>query len=464
MVTSRRIATPAGGAAIGRGDGRRDPARAALAALVAFLASTTGACRYARPPSSPGDASATAAVAAFVTASEPAVHGAEPGPSDTGPITAAHAPGASDGASGPRGGRRLLPSLAAGAAAGEPVEASRRTVRPGAAPQAVGAADAGAEAADGSERPADPGSVVEPASPAGRAALLAQAVGYGRRARGGADGPTRRVTTLADDGPGSLRALAEDPSGPRWIVFDVDGAIRLQRPIRVAPDTTIDGRGRRVELTGRGLDLRGVGRVVVVNLVLRHGDDDAVVVREGAHDVWLHHLTLQAWTDGLVDVQRGGTDVTVSWCHFLDHEKVMLLGADAAHEQDRDLRVTLHHNLFERTGQRHPRLRLGRAHAFNNVLWHWQSYGMAADHDGQLLVEANVFDPGPDAEEAVKVEAADGIPGRVRAVGNVVLGHVPLAENDPEAVFDPRADYPYEVEPAGEGLVERVRAGAGWRP
>lgn len=304
----------------------------------------------------------------------------------------------------------------------------------------------------------------DPGSPTARTALLAGAIGFGRAARGGLDGPTVHVTTLADDGPGTLRALAEDASGPRWIVFDVDGVIRLKRPIVVASDTTIDGRGRRVELTDHGLDIKRVGHVVVVNLVLRQGEDDAVEVHRGAHDVWLHHLSLQTWTDGLIDIQRGATDVTVSWCHFLDHEKVMLIGADAAHKGDADIRVTLHHNLFERTGQRHPRLRWGRVHTFNNVLWHWQSYGMASDHHGQLLVERNVFDAGPDAEEAVKIEAADGVPGRVRAVGNLVIGDVPLAENEPETVFDPRASYSYTAEPADASLVARVRAGAGWRP
>jgi pectate lyase len=46
----------------------------------------------------------------------------------------------------------------------------------------------------------------------------------------------------------------------------------------------------------------------------------------------------------------------------------MLIGNSDSATADREhLRVTLHHNLFDSTGQRAPRVRFGKVHVYNNV-------------------------------------------------------------------------------------------------
>jgi pectate lyase len=76
--------------------------------------------------------------------------------------------------------------------------------------------------------------------------------------------------------------------------------------------------------------------------------------------------------DGAVDVTLLGSKVTVSFNKFLRHDKVSLLGGT-----DRAgavpgygpgvIDVTFHHNYYENTVQRMPRVRFGRVHVYNNV-------------------------------------------------------------------------------------------------
>lgn len=295
-------------------------------------------------------------------------------------------------------------------------------------------------------------------------ALLDRRVGFARNVTGGAGGEVCWVENLNDDGDGSLRACAE-AEGPRWIRFAVSGTIVTDTPrIAVTSHKTIDGRGQNVVLTGSGLGLLEVENVIVHDIRISGASGpgrDGMSIARGSHDVWIDHVSFDDFTDGLLDITLGATDVTVSWCHFSNHDKVMLIGADVADTGDADIRVTLHHNFFEGTNQRHPRLRYGRVHAFNNLLERWGHYGMASSQNGQLLSENNVFVADGDTRAVVPQAGSDPDQGYVRSSGDLLLGGAEVTEREPGVVFDPRDHYDYTAEAADESLRARIREGAG---
>ena len=111
------------------------------------------------------------------------------------------------------------------------------------------------------------------------------AEGAGRLAVGGRGGAVLRVTNLDDDGPGSLRAAVRAP-GPRTIIFDVAGTIRLRSDLVVRePRITIAGQsapGGGIALADATLVV-DADDVVIRHLRVRHGDRSG---REG-DSIWI---------------------------------------------------------------------------------------------------------------------------------------------------------------------------------
>lgn len=57
--------------------------------------------------------------------------------------------------------------------------------------------------------------------------------------------------------------------------------------------------------------------------------------------LWIDHNTLFDCEDGLIDVTRGSTDITISNNWFRTQNKVMLLGHDDGFLRDKNLKVTI---------------------------------------------------------------------------------------------------------------------------
>ena len=153
--------------------------------------------------------------------------------------------------------------------------------------------------------------------------------------------------------------------------------------------------------------------VIIRNLNFRGWNDDAINVQYSTR-VWIDHNSLTDGFDGAIDIKRGSDFVTVSWNRIFGHDKSMLLGHadDNAGEDVGHLRVTYHHNWFDGTDQRHPRVRFGNpVHVYNNFYGGVTSYGVASTEGAGVLVEGNYFENTDDPFHLGEGDSGPGTPG-----------------------------------------------------
>jgi pectate lyase len=177
-------------------------------------------------------------------------------------------------------------------------------------------------------------------------------------------------------------------------VVRVSGTITLSSMTKVASNKTIIGVGSGATISGHGLNVANASNVIIRNLNFKDWKDDAINVQYSTR-VWVDHNTLSNGYDGAVDIKRASDCVTVSWNKFTSHNKTMLLGHDDGNgSEDRGkLRVSYHHNWFDGTQQRHPRVRFGNpVHVYNNYYGGVTDYGVASTMEAGVLVEGNYFE------------------------------------------------------------------------
>lgn len=281
------------------------------------------------------------------------------------------------------------------------------------------------------------------------------AEGFGTRTPAGRGGKVLEVTSLADHGPGTLRAaLAE--RGPRTIVFRVAGTIGLESPLIVTePFLTVAGQtapGGGVCLKNTGLTV-ATHDVLIQHLRIRPGsegriepdDNDALTllgthgkIADGAHHIVIDHVSASWSEDEAVNTWFGAHDITFSWCivsealdqsrhHKGRHSAGLLIGDGCDH-------VTVHHTLMAHNGFRNPLISAGGTHdIINNVIYDFGNLaGEVFDTDSNSFVNfvGNVFKPGRSTESGLYeiIVNSSGVP-KIYVEGNRGP-HRPQAEGD----------------------------------
>ncbi|GAA4690663.1 pectate lyase family protein [Phytohabitans rumicis] len=272
---------------------------------------------------------------------------------------------------------------------------------------------------------------------------------------GGVAGPTVTVTTS--------QQLAQYAGANTPYTILVSGRIQVSGLVRVVANKSIIGVGATAEIAGGGLVLGSTTRpgnnVIIRNITFRGASDDSISVHNGAHHVWIDHNDFYPAYDGSVDVKHQSTYVTVSWNRFHGTDKSMLLGHSDTYTADIGyLKVTYHHNLFDGSNQRHPRVRFGDpVHVYNNYYRGVGLYGVASTENAGVLVEANYFEDTAHACHSASGYDDSG-PGRLVQRGNAFVRSGTCETNG--AVGEPSSYYSYRADSA-TSVPSLVTAGAG---
>ncbi|HEV7241744.1 MAG TPA: right-handed parallel beta-helix repeat-containing protein [Thermoanaerobaculia bacterium] len=309
-----------------------------------------------------------------------------------------------------------------------------------------------------------------------------------------------RVTTLAADGPGSLRR-ALLAKGPRLVVFEVGGVIDLAGLTLVVrnPHLTIAGQTAPdpgITLIRGGLIVE-THDVVIQHLAVRPGDagpagkewaPDAMGVRRG-HDVIFEHCSA-TWavdenlsTSGPGDVEDPSLtahDITLKNCLIAEalskstHPKGEHSKGTLVHDGVRN--VLIEGCLYAHNRERNPRVKGGASAVVrSSVMYNWGSacVGVGARGNQKMLapaevvLEGNVAIAGPDTRGRVFVKSVDP-GGRVWLRDNAVIGadltdeRVVVVENvsnrvpSPERVLRSAGSRPARRDPIDARIVQSV--------
>ena len=160
---------------------------------------------------------------------------------------------------------------------------------------------------------------------------------------------------------------------------------------------TIEGVGEDAAVHGFGFLVRNSGNVEFRNFAVMAFMDDGVSLDTKNCNIWVHNMDIfygstggdsdQAKGDGSVDIKGASTNVTVSYVHFWDSGKCSLCGmSDSA-----EFLVTYHHNWFDHSDSRHPRIRVASVHIYNNYFDGNAKYGVGTTKGSSAFVEANYY-------------------------------------------------------------------------
>ena len=204
---------------------------------------------------------------------------------------------------------------------------------------------------------------------------------------------------------------------------------------------TLEGVGNDATLNGFGIRLKNCSNVEIRNLGVMNCDSDegdSISLQQSNDHIWVHNCDIfygmagkdadQDKGDGALDTKKS-TYITHSFNHFYDTGKSNLLGNSGETEENY---LSYHHNWYDHSDSRHPRVRTCTVHVYNNFYDGVSKYGIGATMGASIFAENNYFlntnyamlismqgsDIAGDGEGTFSSE--DG--GMIKAFGNVYVG------------------------------------------
>ena len=159
----------------------------------------------------------------------------------------------------------------------------------------------------------------------------------------------------------------------------------------VGSDATVYGFGIRIK-NARNIEIRNIATMAVDS-----NEGDNIGLQQNNEYIWVHNNDFfygdagsdadQAKGDGALDCKKSNY-VTMSYNHFFDTGKANLLGNNGG---EVGYLITYHHNWYDHSDSRHPRVREYSAHVYNNYYDGNAKYGIGNTQGGNVFSEANYF-------------------------------------------------------------------------
>ena len=161
---------------------------------------------------------------------------------------------------------------------------------------------------------------------------------------------------------------------------------------------TIEGIGEDAAIWGFGILMRNAYSVELRNFGVMLCMDDCISIDTDNLHCWIHHIDLfygktggdsdQAKGDGTIDIKGDSQYITVAYNHMFDSGKSSLCGMTSESGPNY---IDYHHNWFDHSDSRHPRVRTMTVHVWNNYYDGCSKYGVGATTGSSVFVENNYF-------------------------------------------------------------------------
>jgi pectate lyase len=164
---------------------------------------------------------------------------------------------------------------------------------------------------------------------------------------------------------------------------------------------TLEGVGNDAVADGWGIRVKGASNIEIRNIGTMNcnsSEGDNIGLQQDNDHIWVHHCDFfygnagsdadQIKGDGALDCKKS-TYVTFSYNHFWDSGKSNLLGLSEGSTVG--YYISYHHNWYDHSDSRHPRVRYYSAHVYNNYYDGNAKYGVGSTMGSSVFVENNYF-------------------------------------------------------------------------
>lgn len=188
------------------------------------------------------------------------------------------------------------------------------------------------------------------------------------------------------------------PSDIDYFASSAEGIQIKGRNVYSEMNITIEGIGDDATIHGFGFLIRNAVSVELRNFAIMWCMDDGVSMDTGNSNLWIHNLDLfygqrgsdadQAKGDGTLDLKGNTCYTTIAYNHLWDTGKSSLCGMKSETGPNY---ITYHHNWFDHSDSRHPRIRTMSVHIYNNYYDGNAKYGVGVTMGANAFVERNYF-------------------------------------------------------------------------